>query len=168
MATIYAKAYAGTAAPQDIRGFDSTNDVLDGAGGNDRIFGKTGNDTLTGGTGDDTLSGGGGDDGLTGGVGDDQLNGDIGADTYVFDAGWGRDYVVNNYEAGLRPQRRRGLRHSLAQQRRRAARMDHECGRRLRRYGDRQRTGRQRVARHRLNRAGRNCRWASVDHDASR
>jgi len=75
------------------------NDSLDGGTGNDSITGGYGNDILRGGTGDDILEGGSGNDTLDGGVGKDTLYGGDGADTYIFDIGYGQDYI-NNYEYG--------------------------------------------------------------------
>lgn len=98
------------------------NDTLLGDEGNDSIMGGAGNDTLRGGNGKDTLSGGSADDVLTGGLHSDLLMGDGGADTlkgddgydtlnggagrdkliggnhaddFVFDAGFGRDTIVD-------------------------------------------------------------------------
>jgi Ca2+-binding RTX toxin-like protein len=55
----------------EVRGFDRSNDVINGLGGNDFISGLSGNDLLRGGTGDDWLAGGQGLDILEGGAGND-------------------------------------------------------------------------------------------------
>ncbi|MEH2058962.1 MAG: hypothetical protein V7K97_22960 [Nostoc sp.] len=56
-----------------IKGFDNSNDVINGQGGNDIINGLSGNDLLRGGTGNDTLIGGAGNDILVGGAGADRF-----------------------------------------------------------------------------------------------
>lgn len=81
----------------ELRGYDTTDDVLNGYAGNDRLFGYAGNDFLDGGAGDDRLDGGDGDDILIGSAGEDYLEGDIGSDEYHFDRGWGWD-TINNYD----------------------------------------------------------------------
>jgi serralysin len=79
-------------------------DILNGGAGNDTIYGDAGNDTLNGGVGADTLYGGKGNDTLNGGVGadtlyggkgNDTLKGGAGADTFVFQAGDGRDTILD-------------------------------------------------------------------------
>ena len=55
----------------NTRGFDNSNDAINGQGGNDLLEGLSGDDLLRGGTGDDTLVGGFGLDTLVGGSGDD-------------------------------------------------------------------------------------------------
>jgi Ca2+-binding RTX toxin-like protein len=87
-----------------VRGFNNSDDVINGQGGNDRLNGLSGDDllrggysqdNLIGGTGDDTLigdkgndllRGGRGDDLLAGGQGDDILIGNGGKDTFYFGA----------------------------------------------------------------------------------
>jgi len=61
-----------------IKGFTTSDDVINAQGGSDRINGLSGDDILRGGQGDDRL---------TGGAGDDQLTGDAGADQFIFDSG---------------------------------------------------------------------------------
>ncbi|WP_445632474.1 Hemolysin-type calcium-binding region [Nostoc sp. DSM 114161] len=61
----------------NVKGFDTSDDVINGQGGNDKIRGLSGNDLLRGGTGNDTLIGGAGNDTLVGGAGNNLLNGDI-------------------------------------------------------------------------------------------
>jgi glycerophosphoryl diester phosphodiesterase len=56
-----------------VRGFDHSDDVINGLGGNDRLSGLGGNDILRGGAGNDTLVGGAGNDTLVGGSGADAL-----------------------------------------------------------------------------------------------
>lgn len=58
-----------------VKGFSSSNDVINGQGGNDLIEGDSGDDVLRGGEGDDRI---------VGGTGSDQLTGDAGSDTFVF------------------------------------------------------------------------------------
>lgn len=48
----------------NVKGFDNSDDVINGQGGNDRIKGLSGNDILRGGRGNDTLIGGAGNDKL--------------------------------------------------------------------------------------------------------
>ncbi|WP_442936888.1 beta strand repeat-containing protein [Nostoc sp.] len=57
----------------NIKGFDNSNDVINGQGGNDIINGLSGNDLLRGGNGNDTLIGGAGNDILVGGAGADSF-----------------------------------------------------------------------------------------------
>ncbi|MHC5727458.1 MAG: calcium-binding protein, partial [Nostoc sp.] len=69
----------------NISGFYSSNDVINGQGGNDTIDGNGGDDVLRGGTGDDLLIGGVGNDTLVGGQGNDLLVGGQGADSFLYD-----------------------------------------------------------------------------------
>jgi len=76
------------------------NDELDGGEGNDSLSGDAGDDKLHGGAGDDKLKGGAGKDVIDGGAGNDTLHGDDAgwfhdSDTYIFQAGHGRDTVVD-------------------------------------------------------------------------
>ena len=98
------------------------NDEVYGGNGNDRMYGAAGNHTLDGGRGDDTIDGGtgsdivegglgddlllgdkggdrllggAGDDTLDGGIGNDILSGGEGFDTFVFEAGSGRDRIID-------------------------------------------------------------------------
>ncbi|MDZ8186777.1 MAG: calcium-binding protein [Nostoc sp. ChiSLP02] len=64
----------------NVKGFDKSDDVINGQGGNDKIDGLSGNDLLRGGAGNDTLIGGAGDDTLVGGAGNNLLNGNNGND----------------------------------------------------------------------------------------
>ncbi|MDZ8259111.1 choice-of-anchor D domain-containing protein [Nostoc sp. ChiQUE01b] len=57
----------------NISGFYSSNDVINGQGGNDTIDGSGGDDLLRGGTGNDLLIGGQGNDTLVGGTGADSF-----------------------------------------------------------------------------------------------
>ncbi|MDX2232703.1 MAG: alkaline phosphatase [Leptolyngbyaceae cyanobacterium bins.349] len=88
----------------DISGFNSSDDVINGQGGNDIIRGLSGNDVLRGGAGNDTLLGGEGSDILSGDAGDDVLNGGAsfdtlrggaGRDTFVLAAGAGTDTILD-------------------------------------------------------------------------
>jgi len=85
----------------DLQGGD---DVFDGRGGKDEISGGDGNDQLSGGggrdqlsgdAGRDTLRGDGGKDVLDGGAGKDKLWGGAKADRFVFEAGDGKDKVMD-------------------------------------------------------------------------
>jgi len=58
------------------------------------MVGFAGNDTLRGTRANDDISGNEGDDLLDGGAGNDILRGGPGSDTYFFEAGDGRDYIV--------------------------------------------------------------------------
>lgn len=102
----------GGAGDDHLEGEDG-NDLLQGNTGNDVLLGGNGTDALSGGDGDDALdggdgsdvlrgeagsdmlSGGYGDDTLSGGEGADTLNGGIGQDTYLLDAGFGEDRIVD-------------------------------------------------------------------------
>lgn len=64
----------------------SGNDSVDSGSGDDIIFGESGNDNIYGGDGNDTLIGGSGDDFLQGGEGND---------TYIFNAKFDNDTVLN-------------------------------------------------------------------------
>jgi hypothetical protein len=64
----------------NVKGFDNSDDVINGQGGDDRIDGKSGNDLLRGGIGNDTLLGGAGNDTLLGGAYSDSLIGGAGND----------------------------------------------------------------------------------------
>ncbi len=74
MATVIAKLSVPTNSDDVLYG-SALNDTINGLAGNDEIYGLGGNDTLYG------------------GVGNDILIGNEGADTYIFDRGWGQDYV---------------------------------------------------------------------------
>ncbi len=69
------------------RGFNDSQDVINGQGGDDHLNGLSGDDLLRGATGNDTLLGGKGSDRLLGGDGDDLLNGGDGNDTLQGEAG---------------------------------------------------------------------------------
>jgi Ca2+-binding RTX toxin-like protein len=75
-----------------IKGFDNSNDVINGQGGDDLIWGLSGDDTLRGGTGNDTLAGGLGQDSLVGGEGNDFLYGQDWDD--FLSGGVGNDLLV--------------------------------------------------------------------------
>lgn len=80
----------------NVRGFNRSDDVINGQRGNDTLMGLSGDDTLRGLLGDDVLYGGLGDDTLLGGPGDDILYGGPGAD--VLNGGPGNDklYLGND------------------------------------------------------------------------
>jgi Ca2+-binding RTX toxin-like protein len=77
----------------NIKGFNRSQDVINGQSGNDTIKGLSGDDLLRGGTGNDTLSGGKGRDRLTGDDGDDLLNGGSGSDLFVLSVSQGVDTI---------------------------------------------------------------------------
>jgi Ca2+-binding RTX toxin-like protein len=56
-----------------VKGFDHSDDVINGQGGNDTLYGLGGNDLLRGGLGHDTLVGDAGNDTLRGGQGTDKF-----------------------------------------------------------------------------------------------
>lgn len=61
----------------NTRGFDDSDDVINGQGGDDTLRGLSGDDILRGGDGDDFLDGGPGADFLYGDSGNDELIGDF-------------------------------------------------------------------------------------------
>ncbi|MBW4472577.1 MAG: hypothetical protein KME45_19725 [Stenomitos rutilans HA7619-LM2] len=69
------------------KGFEQSDDVINGQGGNDTLWGLSGNDILRGGAGNDTLVGGFGSDTLTGDAGNDFLYGQDWDDFLVGGAG---------------------------------------------------------------------------------
>ena len=73
------------------------NDTITGGGARDVLYGDDGNDTIDGGDGNDSINGGLGNDTISAGAGSDTLSGDEGDDTYVFEAGFGRDTIVDFY-----------------------------------------------------------------------
>ncbi len=77
-----------------VRGFNNSDDVINGQGGNDRLNGLSGDDLLRGGYGKDTLLGGNGDDTLIGDKGNDLLRGGRGDDILV--GGQGDDILIGN------------------------------------------------------------------------
>jgi Ca2+-binding RTX toxin-like protein len=95
VATLTAKAMAGTAGADTLTGL-AINDVLSGGAGNDMVSGRAGDDTLSGDSGNDSLYGEAGNDTLDGGTGNDTLSGDAGNDTYVLGRDYGADTVTEN------------------------------------------------------------------------
>jgi Ca2+-binding RTX toxin-like protein len=75
-----------------LRGYDDSDDVIDGRAGDDILEGVGGRDTLIGGPGKDVLSGGAAEDDLAGGEGDDILRGGTGVDR--LDGGPGDDTLT--------------------------------------------------------------------------
>lgn len=69
-----------------IRGFNGSDDVINGQGGNDQMRGLSGNDLLRGGHGNDTL---------VGGFGSDTLFGGFGSDLFVYTARAGIDTIMD-------------------------------------------------------------------------
>ena len=63
-------------------------ETITGTDGADFIHAKAGNDVVSAGAGNDTIYGG---------TGNDTLDGGTGNDTFVFNAGDGHDFIVNNY-----------------------------------------------------------------------
>jgi len=76
-----------------VRGFDRSNDVINGQGGEDTLLGLGGDDLLRGGAGDDILSGGLGTNYLTGGSGADIFTVARGGISYVTDFIHGQDNI---------------------------------------------------------------------------
>lgn len=76
-----------------VRGFNRSNDVMNGQGGEDILLGLGGDDLLRGGAGDDILSGGLGTNYLTGGSGADVFTVARGGISYVTDFIDGQDRV---------------------------------------------------------------------------
>jgi NADH:ubiquinone oxidoreductase subunit E len=92
----------------EFRGFDKSNDIIDGRGGDDTIsglsgddllFGAAGNDKLNGNEGDDILIGDMGDDTLIGGKGADQLTGGEGRDSFRYDHWHQRGDTITDFVA---------------------------------------------------------------------
>lgn len=75
---------------------DLASRVGTGSRWNDILGGDAAGNSLRGFAGSDDLQGLGGDDSLDGGAGADLLNGGDGSDTYVYRAGDGADYVLND------------------------------------------------------------------------
>lgn len=71
----------------NTKGYNDSNDVINGQGGNDTLSGLSGNDTLRGGEGNDSLLGGVGNDYLKGDAGNDTLFGELGNDSIKGNAG---------------------------------------------------------------------------------
>jgi len=98
----------GTAPSQMVggAGFDtllagSGESHLQGGTGNDQLIGGAADDVINGNAGDDNLFGNGGNDVLVGGAGNDVLAGGDGADTFLFQAGFGNDTVLDlNFSEG--------------------------------------------------------------------
>lgn len=75
----------------------SNNDQLTGTSSSDSIYAYAGNDELRGLGGNDYLVGYGENDLLVGGAGADTLYGETGDDRYIFEAGFGQDYIGDYY-----------------------------------------------------------------------
>ncbi|BAY68417.1 hypothetical protein NIES23_12030 [Trichormus variabilis NIES-23] len=84
-----------------VRGFDNSDDVINGQGGNDIIGGLSGDDILRGGEGNDILYAGTGTDILVGGLGNDTLylGSDRHIDTVIYRQGDGSD-VIHQFQRG--------------------------------------------------------------------
>lgn len=98
--TLRLKTLEGSSSNDTLRGYDDSDDTIEGLGGNDFLRGMQGDDVLLGGEGNDVLEGGRGADVLDGGAGADQLYGGIGVDTYVLRADGGHD-ILNRANAGF-------------------------------------------------------------------
>lgn len=83
----------------NIKGFNRSQDVINGQDGNDTIRGLSGDDLLRGGAGNDMLLGGDSDDLLNGGSGNDFLQGEMGQDTLI--GGGGSDLFVLSANQGI-------------------------------------------------------------------
>lgn len=70
-------------------------DYLTGGDGNDEIYGQADDDWLLGENGNDWIKGGDGNDNLEGGPGTDRLRGDGGVDSFVYNEGFGRDWIFD-------------------------------------------------------------------------
>ncbi len=57
----------------NTRGYNDSNDIINGQGGNDTLSGLSGDDILRGGAGDDFFNGGQGNDTIAGGTGSDRF-----------------------------------------------------------------------------------------------
>jgi Ca2+-binding RTX toxin-like protein len=77
------------------KGFEASDDVINGQGGNDRLRGLGGNDILRGGSGNDTLTGGAGNDTLVGNAGRDGLTGGDGDDLFSLAIAQGVDTITD-------------------------------------------------------------------------
>ncbi len=77
----------------DVVNGGAGNDVIMGGTGADQLIGGSGNDILRGESGADDLRGNQGDDLIDGGAGNDRLSGAQGRDVFVFESGYGRDFV---------------------------------------------------------------------------
>ena len=86
----------GTVGDDVITGSSSAN-ILIGLLGDDTINGAGGSDSVYGGNGLDKLGGDGGNDLLAGGRADDLLSGGRGADTFVFEAIWDYNRLLQRY-----------------------------------------------------------------------
>ncbi|MBD2565514.1 MULTISPECIES: beta strand repeat-containing protein [Nostoc] len=98
----------------NVKGFDNSDDVINGQRGDDSLDGKSGNDILRGGAGNDTLIGGAGDDTLgdnyrgnssgnnllSGGVGDDYLIASSSTGDNLLSGGDGNDSLYASYAEG--------------------------------------------------------------------
>ncbi len=79
----------------------SGTDILNGGNGVDNMGGGNGSDQLFGGAGNDYMKGEDGADILTGGLGNDNLIGGTGVDSFVFEDGWGQDFLHDFADDGL-------------------------------------------------------------------
>lgn len=84
------------ALDNNVRGFNNSNDVINGQQGDDSLSGLSGDDLLRGGVGNDTLIGGSGNDTLVGNEGNDifVLGAAAGVDTIV-------DFAIGQDRIGL-------------------------------------------------------------------
>lgn len=91
---VFATDNAGANAVDDFD-FIVQRPEITGTAGNDTLNGSSADDTITGLAGNDQLHGADGNDTLNGGIGNDALFGENGDDTYIFDANFGYDQIVD-------------------------------------------------------------------------
>jgi len=91
---IYAQGTYLTVDGSAVSGRDE-NDALGGTDANDILNGYAGNDFVAGSEGRDDLEGGQGNDTLVGGSGADTLHDFAGDDRYFFEAGFGKDILLD-------------------------------------------------------------------------
>ena len=84
----------------DIRKVQDDWLVRTGKSAFERFDGSIFKDTIDGGGGNDTISTIDGNDLIAGGKGDDQLSGGVGNDVYVFDKGFGADFIFEGFNSG--------------------------------------------------------------------
>jgi Ca2+-binding RTX toxin-like protein len=76
-----------------------------GSNWNDKIQGNDLVNRLNGGAGNDVIDGAGGNDYLLGDIGNDTLKGGAGADVFIFDAGFGKDTILDFWAGAGRTDR---------------------------------------------------------------
>lgn len=86
---------AGGANGDRIIGSEAGEYVL-GDSGNDQILTYSGNDVISGGEGDDYINAGAESDVIDGACGRDFMDGGMGDDTYIFQPGYGNDFIMDS------------------------------------------------------------------------